>query len=137
MLSDVGDLARMRYGVRKLAELVQQPAIVGITDMDDEAPMLMGRDPSADGSTSNAAFPSRMPPAQVLAMSDDELDAWMVFNCGDGRGALPHTPTKSMLGVSGFGPNINVSAAASFASSSADPHRSGCTDCQRPALWAQ
>ena len=84
MLSDVGDLARMRYGVRKLAELVQQPAIVGITDMDDEAPMLMGRDPSADGSTSNAAFPSRMPPAQVLAMSDDELDAWMVFNCGDG-----------------------------------------------------
>ena len=84
MLSDVGDLARMRYGVRKLAELVQQPAIVGITDMDDEAPMLMGRDPSADGSTSNAAFPSRMPPAEVLAMSDDELDAWMVFNCGDG-----------------------------------------------------
>ena len=84
MLSDVGDLARMRYGVRKLAELVQQPAIVGITDMADEAPMLMGRDPSADGSTSNAAFPSRMPPAEVLAMSDDELDAWMVFNCGDG-----------------------------------------------------
>ena len=74
----------MRFGVRKLAELVQQPAIVGITDMADEAPMLMGRDPSADGSTSNAAFPSRMPPAEVLAMSDDELDAWLVFNCGDG-----------------------------------------------------
>ena len=52
-------------------------------------------------------------------------------------GALPHTPTKSMLGVSGFGPNINVSAAAPLASSSADPHRSGCTDCQRPALWTQ
>ena len=32
MLSDVGDLARMRYGVRKLAELVQQPAIVGIEE---------------------------------------------------------------------------------------------------------
>ena len=74
MLSDSGDLARMRFGVRKLAELVLEPAILNITETADESSLLMGNDWGGE----------KLSPSAVLAMSDVELDTWMVLNAGDG-----------------------------------------------------
>ena len=61
--------------VRKLAELVLRPEMLAITETGDESDgnFLMGND-----------WGERVTPAQVLAMSDAELNTWMVANAGDG-----------------------------------------------------
>ena len=61
--------------VRKLVELVLHPHMLAITETGDESNgnLLMGND-----------WGEKLTPSQVLAMSDDDLDTWMVANAGDG-----------------------------------------------------
>ena len=75
MLSDPGDLVRMRYGVRKLAEIVLHPEMLAITETEDESDgnLLMGND-----------WGDKITPSEVLAKSDTDLDKWMIANAGDG-----------------------------------------------------
>ena len=75
MLSDPGDLVRMRYGVRKLAEMVLHPEMLAITETEDESDgnLLMGND-----------WGDKITPSEVLAKSDADLDKWMIANAGDG-----------------------------------------------------
>ena len=62
----------MRFGVRKLAELVRQPALQAVLEAGD-GNCLMGAD-----------WGDKLGPAAVLVMPDEALDAWMLRNCGDG-----------------------------------------------------
>ena len=76
MLSDPLDRERMRYGVRKLIDLFKSPSLQNIVrkSEDGEAMIQLGRANDGLGMTMS----------EVLGMSNEQLDAWMVSTLSDG-----------------------------------------------------
>jgi choline dehydrogenase-like flavoprotein len=66
MLSDPLDLARLRDGARRLGAIAQQPAVQSIC-----REIQLGN--------------TGRPLADLLAASDDEVDAWMLEDCKDSQ----------------------------------------------------
>ena len=91
MLSDPIDLKRMRYGVRKLVQLFESPAMREIAEVNDETgkPLIeLGR--ANDGLSKSLD--------KVTAMNDHELNAWMRNTLSDGI----HVSCSIPMGLSDY-----------------------------------
>ena len=77
MLSDPLDLARMRFGVRKLIELFQSPRMEELVAANDSTGKLMIELGRANDGLS-------LPLDEVSNMTDEELNRWMQQTLSDG-----------------------------------------------------